>query len=189
VLQNLALVLWTADARFVRTSYYASVINFGGAVLNLAQAVAFVLAVAATAALFAFMRFSYTGKLMRATAQDRSAAMLMGIDTDRIYALTWAVGIACVGAAGVLLAPDLPGLPDRGAAVRADRLYRRGARRARRHGGRAGRGAHRRRGRGRRLLHHRHVLEGGAVSPSLHRHPRRAAGGLFGQRGSETLGV
>src|SRR4051794_19020398 len=105
VLQNLALVLWTADARFVRTAYYASVINLGGAVLNLAQAVAFVLAVAATAALFAFMRFSYTGKLMRATAQDRSAAMLMGIDTGRIYALTWAVGIACVGAAGVLLAP------------------------------------------------------------------------------------
>jgi branched-chain amino acid transport system permease protein len=105
VLQNVALVLWTADARFVRTSYYAAVINIGGAVLNFAQAVAFALAVAATAALFAFMRFSYTGKLMRATAQDRHAAALMGIDTDRIYALTWAVGIACVGAAGVLLAP------------------------------------------------------------------------------------
>ncbi|HEV8108298.1 MAG TPA: branched-chain amino acid ABC transporter permease [Burkholderiales bacterium] len=114
VLQNLALVLWSADARFVRTSYYASVINLGGAVLNLAQAVAFVLAVAATAALFAFMRFSYTGKLMRATAQDRSAAMLMGIDTDRVYALTWAVGIACVGAAGVLLAPIYPVYPTAG---------------------------------------------------------------------------
>ena len=50
VLQNLALVLWTGDARFVRTSYYASVISFGGAVLNLAQAVAFILAMAATAA-------------------------------------------------------------------------------------------------------------------------------------------
>src|SRR5258705_1611920 len=114
VLQNLALVLWTGDARFVRTSYYASVINLGGAVLNLAQAVAFVLAVAATAALFAFMRFSYTGKLMRATAPDRSAAMLMGIDTGRIYALTWAVGITCVGAAGVLLAPIYPVYPTAG---------------------------------------------------------------------------
>jgi branched-chain amino acid transport system permease protein len=105
VLQNLALVLWTADARFVRTSYYGAVINVGGAVLNVAQAVAFALAVVATAALFAFMRWSYAGKLMRATAQDRSAASLVGIDTDRVYALTWAVGIACVGAAGVLLAP------------------------------------------------------------------------------------
>ena len=105
VLQNLALVLWTGDARFVRTGYYGEVISIGGAVLNVAQAVAFVLAVAATAALFVFMRWSYTGKLMRATAQDRAAAALMGINTDRIYALTWAIGIACVGAAGVLLAP------------------------------------------------------------------------------------
>src|SRR4051794_41574411 len=105
VLQNLALVLWSGEARFVRTRYYGSVVNIGEAVLNLAQAVAFVLAVSATAALFAFMRWSYAGKLMRATAQDRDAASLMGIDTDRIYALTWAVGIACVGAAGVLLAP------------------------------------------------------------------------------------
>src|SRR5687768_6348086 len=56
VLQNVALVLWTADSRFVRTSYYSRVINIGDAVLNFAQAVAFALAVAATAALFAFMR-------------------------------------------------------------------------------------------------------------------------------------
>jgi branched-chain amino acid transport system permease protein len=114
VLQNVALVLWTGDARFVRTSYYASVVSVGGAVLNLAQVVAFFLALAATAGLFAFMRFSYAGKLMRATAQDRSAAALVGINTDRIYALTWTVGIACVGAAGVLLAPLYPVYPTAG---------------------------------------------------------------------------
>src|ERR671912_2397399 len=53
-LQNVALVLWTADARFVRTSYYAVTVRFGSAALNLAQIVAFVVAVAFTAALFAF---------------------------------------------------------------------------------------------------------------------------------------
>ena len=67
-----------------------------------------------TAALFAFMRWSYTGKVMRATAQDRQAASLMGIDTDRVYALTWAVGITCVGVAGVLLAPIYPVYPTAG---------------------------------------------------------------------------
>src|SRR5258706_11234821 len=104
-LQNVALVLWTADARFVRTDYYAVTVHLGSAALNLAQIVAFGVAVAFTAALFAFMRWSYTGKVMRATAQDRQASALMGIDTDKIYALTWAVGITCVGAAGVLLSP------------------------------------------------------------------------------------
>jgi branched-chain amino acid transport system permease protein len=113
-LQNVALVLWTADARFVRTDYYAIVVRIGGAALNLAQIVAFVIAVTFTAALFAFLRFSYTGKVMRATAQDRQASSLMGISTDRIYALTWAVGITCVGAAGVLLSPIYPVYPTAG---------------------------------------------------------------------------
>ena len=110
-LQNLALVLWSADSQFVRTSYYAYVVRFGGAALNLAQVVAFAVAMLSTAALFAFMRWSYTGKVMRATAQDRAVASLMGIDTGRVFALTWAVGITCVGMAGVLLAPIYPVYP------------------------------------------------------------------------------
>jgi branched-chain amino acid transport system permease protein len=113
-LQNVALVLFTADARFLRTDYYAEVLRVAGAAFNWAQLVAFVVAVALTAALFAFMRWSYTGKVMRATAQDRDASALMGIDTDRVYAVTWAVGIACVGAAGVLLAPVYPVYPTAG---------------------------------------------------------------------------
>lgn len=113
-LQNLALVLFAADARFVRTDYYGTTLRVFGAAFNVAQLVAFVIAVLTTAGLFAFMRCSYTGKLMRATAQDRDAASLMGIDTDRIYAVTWAVGIVCVGIAGVLLAPIYPVYPTAG---------------------------------------------------------------------------
>jgi len=110
-LQNVALVLWTADAQFIRTSYYAVVVRLGSAAFNLAQLVAFVVAVLATAALFAFLRWSYAGKVMRATAQDRQAASLMGIDTGRVYSLTWAVGVTCVGVAGMLLAPIYPVYP------------------------------------------------------------------------------
>ncbi len=110
-LQNVALVLWSADSQVVRTSYYTAVVRLGPAVLNVAQLAAFAAAVLATAALFAFMRWSYTGKVMRATAQDRQAASLMGIDTGRVFALTWAVGVTCVGVAGVLLAPIYPVYP------------------------------------------------------------------------------
>jgi len=113
-LQNLALVLFAADARFLRTDYYAVVVRIGGAAFNVAQLVAFAVAVGLTAGLFAFMRWSYAGKIMRATAQDRQASSLMGIDTDRVYAATWAVAIACVGAAGVLLAPIYPVYPTAG---------------------------------------------------------------------------
>ncbi len=113
-LQNVALVLFTADARFVRTDYYAVVVRLFGAAFNVAQIVAFTIAILTTFALFAFMRWSYTGKIMRATAQDRDAASLMGIDTDRVYAVTWAVGITCVGVAGVLLAPVYPVYPTAG---------------------------------------------------------------------------
>ena len=114
VLQNVALVLWTGDFRFVRTDYYSVVLRAGTTAFNVSQVVAFAVAAAFTAALFAFMRWSYTGKIMRATAQDRQAAALMGIDTDRIYALTWTIGIVCVGAAGVLLAPLYPVYPTAG---------------------------------------------------------------------------
>jgi branched-chain amino acid transport system permease protein len=113
-LQNLALVFFAADARFLRTDYYAVVVRFGSAAFNVAQLVAFAVAVGLTAGLFAFMRWSYAGKIMRATAQDRQASSLMGIDTDRVYAATWAVAIACVGAAGVLLAPIYPVYPTAG---------------------------------------------------------------------------
>src|SRR6266403_399603 len=90
------------------------VVNFAhGEFLMRGMYLAFI-AVVLTAGLFVFMRWSYTGKVMRATAQDRDASALMGIDTDRVYALTWAVGIACVGAAGVLLAPIYPVYPTAG---------------------------------------------------------------------------
>ena len=104
-LQNAALVVWTGDFRVVRPWHSSVVLRLGGTAFNLSQVVAFLIAVALTVALFAFMKWTHTGRVMRATAQDREAATLMGIDTDRVYRLTFAIGIAAVGAAGALVAP------------------------------------------------------------------------------------
>jgi branched-chain amino acid transport system permease protein len=104
-LQNLALVLFTGDYHVLRPWHSSAVVRVGGAAFNLSQVVAFVVALLLTLVLFAFMRLTHTGRVMRATAQDTEAATLMGIDTDRVYKLTWAIGIACVGAAGVLMSP------------------------------------------------------------------------------------
>ena len=114
VLQNVALVLWTGDFRVIRPWHSSVVLRIFGTAFNLSQVVAFAVAVALTIVLIAFMKWTHTGRVMRATAQDRDAATLMGIDTDRVYRLTFAIGIACVGAAGVLVAPLYAAYPQVG---------------------------------------------------------------------------
>jgi branched-chain amino acid transport system permease protein len=105
LLQNAALVVWTGDFRAVRPWHSSVVLHAAGTAFNLSQVVAFLIALVLTVTLFAFMKWTHTGRVMRATAQDREAATLMGIDTDRVYRLTFGIAIACVGAAGVLVAP------------------------------------------------------------------------------------
>ena len=104
-LQNVALVLWTGDFRFVRPWESSVVVRILGAAFNLSQVIAFAVALLFTLALFAFMKWTHAGRVMRATAQDGEAATLMGINTDRVYRLAFAIGIACVGVAGVLMSP------------------------------------------------------------------------------------
>ncbi len=104
-MQNVALFLWTGDFRFLRTDYTSIVYKLDGVALNFPQLVAFALSIILTAGLLAFLKWSWWGIALRATAQDRQAAVLMGIDVDRAYALAFIAGIVLVGLAGVLVAP------------------------------------------------------------------------------------
>ena len=65
--------------------------------------------------LYWFITRTETGLALQATAQDRQAAALMGINTERMFALGWGLGAACVGAAGALLANFFYVFPDVGA--------------------------------------------------------------------------
>jgi branched-chain amino acid transport system permease protein len=78
---------------------------FGGMV-SIAEIkfVALVLAVALSAGVVVFMKRSRMGQAIRATAQDARAARVLGINTDRVYAFTFALNCAICGAAGVLIA-------------------------------------------------------------------------------------
>lgn len=111
VLQNLALMLFTANYRSVTPVYAKAVINVGPILLGVPRLVAFVVAIAITAALFLFLNRAYLGKAIRCTAQDRTAALLMGININRIYLITFGIGSALVGVAGGLLTPIYPVFP------------------------------------------------------------------------------
>src|SRR5690349_17580579 len=113
-LQSVALLAWTSDFRFLRAPLAEVTVRVAGASVNMAQVVAFVVAMACTLGLFAFLRWTHVGMVMRATAQDREAATLMGINTDRVHRLTFALGITCVGVAGVLIATRYPVYPTAG---------------------------------------------------------------------------
>jgi len=105
VLQNAALFIWTADYRTLKTSYSALTLKTAGLIISFPRLVAFLLAMALIAALLIFLKKTYTGKAIRALAQERKAAMLMGINVYRTYQIAFGIGIACVGAAGAMLIP------------------------------------------------------------------------------------
>jgi len=113
VLSNLALLLFSANYRSVPVSYASKALywdlTLGGQPVSLSFSVpflaAFGIAVLLGGALFLFLGRTDLGRAIRATAQDRRAAALLGIDTARVTAITFGLGAALVGAAGALLDP------------------------------------------------------------------------------------
>ncbi|MBA2449928.1 MAG: branched-chain amino acid ABC transporter permease [Chloroflexi bacterium] len=115
LLRGLAQFLWTPDFRLVQAPLSAGRLNVFGMFLGIPQIVASAGALLAFAALYLFLNRTETGQALLATAQDRQAARVMGIDTDRMFALGWGLGAGCVGVAGALLANFYYVFPDVGA--------------------------------------------------------------------------
>ncbi len=106
LIANLALFAWTGDYRTISLSYGRTVRPFGIAIA-IPLAVAFVLAILVTVALWLFLSRTDLGRAIRATSQNAEAAVLMGIDVERVAMVTFGLGTALAGVAGVLLAPSL----------------------------------------------------------------------------------
>ncbi|QCS44848.1 branched-chain amino acid ABC transporter permease [Natrinema versiforme] len=64
------------------------------------------------AALYVLLQKTETGKAIRATAQDKQAAQVLGIETDRVYAVAWGIGLAATGVAGTMVATFFPVQPE-----------------------------------------------------------------------------
>lgn len=104
-LQNFALLAWGADLRSVRTTYSQNYFEIGEVTVSVARVIAFAASIFLSGLLLAFLRFTFMGKAMRAMVQNKEAAVLIGIPVGRVYAIAFAMGVACVGAAGAILVP------------------------------------------------------------------------------------
>ena len=104
LLQQLANQLFGADIRTLPTNLPS--LSFADGLVSIAsiRIVAFAAAVLVGAALVAFLHKSRMGRAIRATAQNARAARVLGIDTDRVYATTFALNCAICGAAGGIVA-------------------------------------------------------------------------------------
>ena len=114
LIENLLLVFVGADPRSVAVPGDRSV-PILGAVTELSRVLAFVGALALAALLYLLLQRTRIGTAIRAVAASEAGAKAVGINTKRMYAITFALGTACAGAAGTLVAPLVTIEPTTGA--------------------------------------------------------------------------
>jgi branched-chain amino acid transport system permease protein len=106
VIDNLVLYLWSADTRTINPSYAFDTVDLGVAFIAVPKLVSFIGALIVTALLWLLIQRTDLGKAIRAVARERQGARLVGIDVEHIFAMSFGIGIACVGAAACLLLPS-----------------------------------------------------------------------------------
>jgi branched-chain amino acid transport system permease protein len=105
VIENALLYAFRADTRTINLPYAFDVIEVGTAFLAVPRVIAFFVVVAVALALWLIMRWTDTGKAIRAVAKEKLGAELAGIDVAHIYAVTFGLGTACLAIAACLLIP------------------------------------------------------------------------------------
>lgn len=106
VMENAMLFAFSGETRTVEVSLAQAVVQFGPVFVPWAKIISFFAALIICALFGLYVAFSDIGKAIRAVAKERRGALVVGIDVERIYAITFALGIACVAAAGCLLIPS-----------------------------------------------------------------------------------
>jgi branched-chain amino acid transport system permease protein len=114
VLTEIARFIFSSDYKSVQTSYSTSTFFIKEISFSVALTVAFFIAVGFTVFMFWFLLKTDLGRSIRATAQDKDAALLMGVNSKRITIITFGIGSALVAAAGTLLMPIYCLFPDIG---------------------------------------------------------------------------
>ena len=103
IVVNVLLIAFGPDARSVQTSYAFDSFLVGPLIIDATKVYAGAATLVITAALFAFFQFAPLGKAIRACADNYTGALIVGLNVKHLYALTFGIGAACVGAAGSML--------------------------------------------------------------------------------------
>jgi branched-chain amino acid transport system permease protein len=103
IIVNVLLIAFGPSARSVQTSYSFDSFEIGPLIVDATKTYAGGAAIATAFALLLFFRFTSVGKAIRACADNYTGALVVGLDVKRLYALTFGLGAACVGAAGAIL--------------------------------------------------------------------------------------
>jgi branched-chain amino acid transport system permease protein len=106
IIENLMLAVFRSDTRSIDVPYAMEVVEFGPALLSYPRVIGFGATILVGIALFVLMRFTATGKAIRAVAKERTGAALVGIDVAHIYAVTFGIGTACLAISAALLLPS-----------------------------------------------------------------------------------
>jgi branched-chain amino acid transport system permease protein len=108
LLENLMSLAWTPNPRAINTSYTALGLTVGSIQISFTRLMVFIVGLTATGLVYLFMKKTFWGKAVRAASEDMRAAALLGISPRRVSSVTFAIGIALAGVAGVATATTYP---------------------------------------------------------------------------------
>lgn len=114
VMENGALLAFGSQFRSVTTSYQTMSLSLGSLFISVPYLIAFTMSLACGLALWWFMKTSWFGRAMRATAQNPMAAQLMGIDTALMYKMAFALGVGLTAFGGAVILPYVTVFPQVG---------------------------------------------------------------------------
>lgn len=116
ILENVYQIMFSPMSRGISTSYSMESFTIGDTYIPVVYLLNFIVALVVMLALHGFLKRTYLGQAIIAASQDGGAAQLMGINTSRIYALTFGIAAATAAVAGVFLGLTFPFTPVSGIA-------------------------------------------------------------------------
>ena len=103
MLISLCLMIFGPDAQGAQVSYAYDSFAIGPLIVDKVRIYAGIAALVVSGLLFAFFRYTATGKAIRACGDNRVGALVVGLNVRRLFALTFGIGTACLGAAGAIM--------------------------------------------------------------------------------------